>query len=577
MAAGIDAAAPPPARTSAGIDFALTRLVAGLTEAIAFVEVGPNSVTLQTLMAGARGVPAQMAGDSLRWPDFLPLLPDDDDVRRMRMAGSLRDDGTIPDVLRALVGEAIIPALNKLHAVAFNITASRPDPDARGGNSLPSRQPYRMDVVLVRRTYRWPVLDAAITQARLLLRPVAEVVVGTGDGELAAVVANLSVRAPLRYAYDLVLADVGRPGQAVQARSEQLFAAGTAVRPGIQATVTRHVSPVSPHAAERVALPVVARRTEAVDFRDPQAVEERRPLVQMAELSGSAGQTELQITLVRPDLLSFRGAPALPEASSAPPPWPALLARLPDRLPATNPLVSQRLDVVLLVELGGDEQVVADRVRLAREVADALSSTPPTVRVAVLGYRDHFGMHRIDAIPNAELEDEALVVGCNLASPARVVAFLGEGHRWDNVPIGDNLAAPIEDALQMLAGRKWNWSPAARRVLLIIGARPPHPPKVGPAGEEVLPCPHRWSWADAYARLAAGQVVECLAVLDRAVTEEYARECWRRLAPRRVYPRERITADQLMRAIGLLPPPAASPDFPLAVLAGGVGALTHVP
>jgi hypothetical protein len=579
LAAAIDAAEPPPPRTSAGIDFALTRLVAGLTEAIAFIEIGPDAVAVQTLVAGALGVPAQPVGDSLRWPDFLPLLPGDDYLRRLRMAGGARLGEGIPAALGALVGEAINPALAKLLATAAGVTGSRAEPGATGGNSLPPQGARRLDVVIIRRTYRWPVLDAAVAHARLLLRPVAEIVAGLAEGDVESLIYGLSARAPLRYGYNLVVAAVSQPGRAVRVREEPVFSAGAAVRPGASTTVTVRVGTVPGACADRVALPVVARRTEAVDFREPGAVDDKRPLVHLAELAGASGPTDVGITLVRPGLLSFQGASDWSLAGGTSPDWPALLARVPSSLPPAASLTGRGLDLVLVIELGGEEQVVADRVLLAREIIGVFRSAPPDVRIAVLGHRDHFGRHRVDAIPVAELEDQALVIGCKLTTAVHAASMFSRAHpwdhtvtapRWNNVPIGDNTAAPVEDVLQMIAGRKWNWRPDARHVLLIVGARPPHPPRVGPDGAEVLPCPRHWSWQDAYARLVDRQSLECHAVLDRPITRGYAADIWGLLAPRRVYSRQSVTAAELVRTIGLLPATAALVELPLAVLAGPV-------
>jgi hypothetical protein len=160
------------------------------------------------------------------------------------------------------------------------------------------------------------------------------------------------------------------------------------------------------------------------------------------------------------------------------------------------------------------------------------------LRVAVLGFRDHFGRHYFDAIGVPELEHEALVVGCGLSAPDKARSLFRTDKRrnvelWQAVEIGDYHAAPVEDALQLLADPEWKWTESARHVLLTIGGRPPHPPAQG--GEPMLPCKHRLPWENSLARLRDDLALECFAVLDRPVTPGYAEEAWRLLAARGRY------------------------------------------
>jgi hypothetical protein len=554
VAAEVDAAEPPVAPASAGIGFALTRLVAGLTEAIAFIEIGPDAIAIQTLVSDGMGVPVRADGDSLPWTELLPLLPADADLRHLRMAGDLGELATEsgpPAALLALVQEAISPALGRLMTVAAaTVVASQTAGNADEHDSMPRGVPHRVDTVLVRRTCRWPVLDAAIVQARAFLSPVTEIVAATRAGGLGAIVEAASAQAPLRYGYELVLADVDAHSSAVRVAPLQLFAAGAAALPGAEHTVAARVAPVSGHAADRVVLPIVARRTRAVDYRNLRAAGAQRPLVDMAVLDGNAaGPADLRVTLVRPGHLDVQGAVRWPGPAGALADWPGLLAGVPDRLPGPQ-FAGPGLDLVLLVELGGAGQVVEARVQLARAVIDEFRGAAASVRIAVLGYRDHFGRHHLDAIPDADLEHEALIVGCKLSPVASARSMFQRRSRWAAVPIRDNHGAPVEDALQMLAGHMWNWDRGARHVLLIIGARPPHPPKATPDGDPVLACPHRWSWRDTLDRLRAWYSVECFAVLDRPVTPGYAEGAWYHLAVQDLYDATSVTARRLARDIG---------------------------
>jgi hypothetical protein len=574
--AELDASEPPVALGQPGAGFALHRLVAGQTEAIAFVEIGPDAISVQTLAAGPLGVPEPLAGDSVAWTAILPLLPGDEDLRHLRMAGGIGeppDDGgsdssdphrnpaTSADLL-ATAGKAVVSTLSGLMEAAAATVAGRAGRAARAANE----PPYWLDTVLVRRPLRWPVLDAALRRARAILRPVAEVVAATGAGGLASVVADVAAQAPLRHGYDLVLAHVDEDSRAVEIKPHRLFPAGAAVRPGAETTVPVEVTAVPGHAEDWLALPIVAARGRIGNLRDLAALGENRPLVTMAAMDGAAaGPTTLRVTLLAPGQLAVRATPRLLPESRARAGWPALISGLPERLPPKNRAESG-LDLVLLVELGGDRQVVASRVRLATAMVEAFRAAP-AVRIALAGYRDHFGRHRLDAINEPDQEAEALVVGCGLTAPVQAQKLFREADRWKEVPIGDNRAAPIEDALKMIAGSQWGWRRQARHVLLVIGARPPHPRKEGPYGDTPLPCPHAFSWQYSFDRLRQEQAIECFAVLDRAQTSSYADQAWKRLGAQGVYPAGSVTAGQLARLVGTTPQ-AAVARVQLAMYAG---------
>jgi hypothetical protein len=578
----VDEADPPIARTRAGIGFALTRLVAGQTEAIAFVEIGRDAIAVQALVAGAMGVPVQQLGDRMAWTDIMPKLPPDRDLRYLRMAGGIgltRPEGALGDgtgldldqpdddtlgsaALIALIDDAVQPVLTRMRAVADAAVAA--SQAGRSASSLP-RWPARTDVVLVRRLYQWPVLNAAIASATALLRPVASVVVAAGAGDLAEVVEDLAAQAPLRYAYDLVIAEVGkddgrRGGRdaAVAVTSRELFAAGSAALPGRE-TVTVPLAAPPSYAADTLALPIVVRHGPVVDLRDPDAVKEGRPLIEMVAMAGdTTGPVDLQVTLLRPGQVEVADADWQRSPARAPA-WPALVGTVPERLPSADPW-GNGLDLVLLVELGGQAETVAARVDLARGVVDAFLGAPDTVRIAVLGYRDHFARHNVDAIDDPRQEHAALVVGRGLRTPAAARKVLAPSGRWQPVRIQDYHAAPLEDALQLIAGMDddWGWAYGARHVLLVIGGRPPHPPRTGPEGGEMLPCPHRRSWEESLGRLRTRRAVQCFAVLDRRATRGYADHAWRQLSEQGRYPAGSVTPDQLARAVGLAPPTPAA-------------------
>jgi hypothetical protein len=562
VAEEIDAAGPPLTEKSDGIGFALTRLAAGLTDAIAFMEVGVDALTVQTLICGPTGAPKRLVGDRLPWTEFLPLLPAEDDLRHLRMAGDIgpmpgddRNPGeqAAPADLLALVREAVGPVLGRLMTAArATVAASLADGQADTSGSF-GPVVHRMDAVLVRRTYCWPVLDAAIAQVRTYLRPVADIVIRTHGEDLAGVIDRVSAHAPLRYGYDLVLAEVDGRSGLISIEPYPLFPAG-AVASSVP-PVPVAVAVARPLAANRVALPVVARRTPAADYRNLAVVAADRPLAAMRALDGTVeGPVDLTIELASPRDVKMTDARRLVGSSTGLTGWPDLLDGVPTHLPATQERAGRAMDLVLLIELGGGLDTVRSRVQLARDVIDEVRTVPGLVQIAVLGYRDHFGRHHVDAIGRKNEEDEALVVGGKLTTPDRAWAMLKSARRWRAVPVVDDLAAPVEDALQcIITDPDWKWHGTARHVLLTIGGRPPHPVKVDPLGSAMLPCPHRWSWRDSLAQLHDRYAVECFAVLDRRAAPGYGVQAWRQLGERGLYDASSVTAEQIVRDAADLP------------------------
>ncbi len=329
--------------------------------------------------------------------------------------------------------------------------------------------------------------------------------------------------------------------------------------------VSLHVEPThdpEPGAARfltnRLSLPIVARRGHPGDlrnprvFKDPEVVEREWPLVHMTAVEHRGGTTPLRIRLRGPGQVVVQaGNHVLPD-DTAGPGWPQLVTDLPDRLLRDR---SPALDLVLLVELGGTSQAVDIRVRLARELVMALGAAE-AVRVAVIGYRDHFGKHRVDA--TADREQERLVVGCGLSPLDRARSVFRRPERWSAVPVGDYHAAPVEDALHLVAANAWRWTRQARHVLLIIGQRPPHPDRAGRYGDRMLPCPQGYSWRNSLTRLR-GNHVECIAVLDQRAEPGYAEQAWRELSRQGQFTLEESDPARLARLVGLANRRATAP------------------
>ena len=556
----------------AGLVFALTRLVAGKTGAIAFVEIGPDAVSMQLLAVDARGVPVQGDGEIVRWDAILPSLPRQLGPLYLRLAGGIgissaeREDPD-PAALDAAIRDergAFPPVLARFAAAAKAAAAGRSG-CAPGEPDAMSRPP---DVVLVHRTRNWPLLDAAAVQARAVLRPVTEITVAPESKDLASVVACAATQAPLRYGYDLIGVDVEPETGIVRPRSCELFPAG-AVVPLPDTTVT--VSPVTGHTAEQVALPIVARRGPVTNHHDVGALEKCWPLVEMAAFDATAGGPfRVHAGLAGPGRAEPLSPSAPVPAKALAADWPRLVAELPDRLPSAGVSSPVGLDLVILVELGaamGRSAVVESRIRLAGELVREFHSVS-AARIGVLGYREHTAHYRLSLNGVRHDEDRAFVVGTTggPGSPAEAQATLQRAGRWRAVRLEDDHAAPVEEALLIVAAGRWRWRTGARHVLLVIGHRPPHPQEAGPGPDVMLPCPFGHSWRDALARLRNGHSAECFAVLDHAPQPGYAEQTWAELTASGQWWPHGISAHELARVFGLTPPPSA--QLRLAMLVG---------
>jgi hypothetical protein len=544
--AEIDSREPPLAATTVGVGFTLTRLVAGEIDGIAFIEIGPDAVSVETLVVDDLGEPVRGArAEPLEWSWVLPMLPDDTSLRRLRLAGGIgiagkggREDQPGPPADPAVLAAAVVDSMPQMIGRLMTEVAAalRRHPRWAGGSGSSSRASPRLDTVLVRRTRGWPVLELITERARVAMRPVAEIA-SLQTGPLANVVDDIARRAPLRYSYDLVLVKVDPRSGTIHADPHPLFPAGTAVHRHDRQTASAAV--IAPaHAASTLALPVVARR--GTDLA-------RWPLVHMAAMDGrTTVPTQLRIVLSGPGHVTVSGIPGLLSGSVKVPAWPGAWIGAPRRLPR-----EVSLDLVLLVELGGAAATVASRVRLARGVAEGLAAGVDA-RMAVVGYRDHSGRHRIDAPVHHR---DALLVGCGMGGATALRSAFAKPAWWRAVKVNDDQAAPLEDALHLLGQPRWVWRPGARHVLLVFGSRPPHPPKMDREGSVTQPCPHRFGWHETLDRLRREQAVECLAVLDepRAGTQpsHYAEHAWKQFGAQGSFTARSTTAEHLAQVVGI--------------------------
>jgi hypothetical protein len=222
-----------------------------------------------------------------------------------------------------------------------------------------------------------------------------------------------------------------------------------------------------------------------------------------------------------------------------PRPWSQLMANLPERF--VSPV--GKFDLVCALDLG-DDGLVGELVELLRHEYPENGR----FRVAVVGYRAHeFRVGR---------ENKKVVYGRWLDPPDEARRALG---RFRAFAPGLTRAAPVEDALELIAGGVRRIPADRKVVLLTIGERPPHPPEEEPGGE--IPCPHEYDWRSLLSsiqRHPGGQT--SVAVLDSA---EYLGNAWQRLGRTALHQLSMTDAGKLAMAAGLLITPAERLSFPL--------------
>ena len=552
------------AATSAGTAFAMTRLVAGKTSAVAFVEIGPDLLAWQALVTRESGLPVPAENRDWKWTDILPSLPAEVGLRYLRMAGGVGLRGATeaeapsPVLLMEELRGNIERVLDQVKSAAaiYRPVHLAADPAGRGAPASPLHD-TSVDTVLVLRTQDWPLLDEAAAVAQAALRPVTKIIAGPEAGTLADIVRDVAARAPLRYGYDLVLVETDEHTGAVRPRSRELFPAGAGVTDALPVQAVVPVSPVVGHAASQLTIPIVARRDPLTDLRDIKALPEQRPLVNTAELhTAVGGPFYLRVELDGPGQLRLLN-PMDFVLADRPGDWPGVLADLPERLTLPPHLSAGCLDLALLVELGGARSKagrdVAARLRLVKDVIREFQAVQE-VRIAVLGYRDHGGFHERHEIGRRGREHRALVVGttAGFGTPQDLQWRLGRNEWWHPVKVRHDHAAPIEEALSMLAHDNWNWQPEARHVVLTVGQRPPHPAKEGPHSRAHR-CANKLSWEEDVDRLRKNKGVQFLAVLADEPRDGYAADAWRALSSEGRFQARGLSARTLAEHCGLAP------------------------
>ncbi|MEV1168225.1 hypothetical protein [Nonomuraea sp. NPDC049784] len=380
------------------------------------------------------------------------------------------------------------------------------------------------DPVMVVRSADGPEQEAALRALRQW-RPSAQVVEAPGV-KVGELLAELIAGAPLRQAYDLIVARERSDGGWLELVGQRLF--GSGAKPGDEAQVT-----VTCTAPTGMLLAVSAWS----------GLLQPSELVSVDHAPLPPGRHVLRAVLERPGVVRFPEVPGLQPDTR---PWAEVMAVLPDRLePAPRPA-----HLVCAIETAGTMEEFEARCHWAGYVIDLLAERGlglQQLEVSVVGYGTHvFGAR------HADRTRPTLAVWS--ASTAQARAALES--LQPTAPTYPN-AAQLEDVLGEVHARLLSRQGNPQTALLTIGARPPHPPRSGL--DRVPPCPARYDWLALLHELEERLGLRSAAICDSTPALSSP---WRRLGSAALFQVDAVNAEELVVRLGLVKEPGAALSLP---------------
>ncbi|MGN9838741.1 hypothetical protein ACTMTI_11530 [Nonomuraea sp. H19] len=381
------------------------------------------------------------------------------------------------------------------------------------------------DPVVVLRSAEGHEQEAALRALRQW-RPSAHVIEVSGV-KVGEVLRELVAGAPLRQAYDLIVvrerADDGR----LELVGQRLF--GPGAKPGEDAHVT-----VTCTDAGGMLLAVSA-------WVGPLQPSE---LLSVDHVPLSPGRHVLRAVLERPGLVRFPGIPGLQPDTS---PWAEVVATLPARLQSTR----RPAHLVCAIETAGTAKEFEARSHWAGYLIDLLAERGldlKQLQVSVVGYGTH-----VYGTRHADRTQPTLAAWS--ASTAQARAALES--LQPTAPTYPN-AAQLEDVLAEVSTRLLPQPDDRRTALLIIGARPPHPPRSGL--DRVPPCPRRYDWLALLSDMEQRHDLRSAVICDRPPATPSSP--WHRLGSAALCQVDAVNVDELVIRLGLVTPAAAALCLP---------------
>jgi hypothetical protein len=257
-----------------------------------------------------------------------------------------------------------------------------------------------------------------------------------------------------------------------------LFPPGSAR--GEQVTFTARCAPSDEHGT------VFAVFAEPEDRAD---LAPRLESVKSAKIPPGIYRVTAELLHPGPGHVEFRGLPVLPREDLRP--WAEIFETVPRGAPGDGPA-----HLIAAIEISGPDSLVRQRIESVRRlITHVAAEARGFVCYSVITYGPHSVHNNNPEYPEvpvatlawAETADDALAV----------LARLSRGYVE---PIGYEFAAQLECVLtdldRNITGQE------GRPVIVTVGARPPHPPRVDP-GTQIIPCRYRRDWLVPTRRLQA--------------------------------------------------------------------------
>ncbi|MEV4562859.1 hypothetical protein AB0K12_03715 [Nonomuraea sp. NPDC049419] len=376
--------------------------------------------------------------------------------------------------------------------------------DAVGDVARELISPEGRDAVVVLPAADGPEQEASL-RAITAWCPAAQVMRPLGV-KAADLLRDLAAQAPLRQSYDLVVVRERAADGRLELAGQPLFAAGTLPGQDVHVAVTCTGPGGMLLAVSAWAGPLEPSGLVSVDHA---------PL--------PPGRHTLRAVLEAPGRVGFPGVADLrPHTGS----WAEVVAGLPARL---RPPSSRPAHLICAIETTGAQDELEARCHWPAYLIDLLADSP--TQFSVISYGTHvFGERHPTHVP------PRVALWAGSAAQAR----LALDSLRPTPPTYPN-AAQVEDVLAELRGLLPQ--DRARTALLTIGARPPHPRRVG--RDRVPPCPHRHDWQALLQELERRHGTRFAAICDAASP------AWERLGSAALYQVDAVDVEELAARLDL--------------------------
>jgi len=457
---------------------------------VTIVEVSADGIGMTTADLDQFGSPRLTGtGETATWESILPMLSGVPEEQRFQLAGGMiqRDR------------ELALAAL-----------------DGR----MPRMPDGRLRVVC--RVAGWEIPERAAVIAAAGPEATLRRVTGTANATpVRTLLADLAAKAPLRHAYQLMVAAVTPESGAVAIQPRELFAPGDL--PGTQIAVPLRRMPGD--SSEMVLAIFADGHTTA----GPLALFQVRP---------PAGPFSLHAVLAGPgrvEILAPEGATEYPGT------WDVVRGEVPARVgTAPGPV-----DLVCAIDLSGPTEAAQARARLVRALVKRLRThygDSSSLRVGVVTCTGH--------VWERGKRGDQVTEHLELGPPSAAAAWL-KGKPDGAACVGYPDLAPVEDllhdAFELLRGSR-NGHRAA--MLVTVAGRPPHP---WPQPRDTrMPCPNQYMWADEIGKLTRRAGARCVMVADYSAAGHQDAAGWRKLGPGGLYNLAEMNAQRLAEHLDLI-------------------------